>query len=145
MNELHLTDIMNILPHRYPFLLIDKVLSWTPYTQIHAIKNVTCNESFFQGHFPSDPIMPGVMILESMAQSAGVLAYLSERTTAKDAIYYLASVENAKFKKTVRPGDVMNIFVNFRYHRGRFVKVESEVFVNHQMVCSATMTSAQKS
>jgi 3-hydroxyacyl-[acyl-carrier-protein] dehydratase len=94
MSILSIEDIMSMLPHRYPFLLVDKVLECVPFESIVAVKNVTYNEPFFTGHFPKSPVMPGVLILESMAQATGVLAFHSARTTSKsDAMYYLVGVD----------------------------------------------------
>src|SRR6056297_285897 len=100
--------IFRLLPHRYPFLLVDRVLDWSMEdpARIHAIKNVTMNEPFFQGHFPGHPVMPGVLILEAMAQAAGCLAHLARQAeNAKDQLYYLVKIDKARFSKIVIPGD----------------------------------------
>jgi 3-hydroxyacyl-[acyl-carrier-protein] dehydratase len=101
-------EIEKILPHRYPFLLIDRVISYTlePEITLKAIKNVSANEPFFTGHFPGNPVMPGVLILESMAQACGVLAYLAMATAGNaGGIYYLVKIDNARFTRKVVPGD----------------------------------------
>ena len=101
-------EIEKILPHRYPFLLIDRVISYTlePEITLKAIKNVTVNEPFFTGHFPGNPVMPGVLILESMAQACGVLAYLAMATAGNaGGVYYLVKIDNARFTQKVVPGD----------------------------------------
>src|SRR5581483_7073604 len=97
-------DILNILPHRYPFLLVDRIVELEPEKRIVGLKNVTINEEFFQGHFPGAPVMPGVLIIESMAQVAGVMIYrdLPERS---DKLIYFTGIENAKFRRQVLPGD----------------------------------------
>ena len=97
--------IMELLAHRYPFLLIDRIIEVVPGDKITALKNVTINEPFFQGHFPGRPIMPGVLIIEAMAQAAGVLANLEEQTAGSGKIIYMAKVDKAKFSKLVVPGD----------------------------------------
>ena len=102
--------IMEYLPHRYPFLLIDRVVSFEldPVKRLTGIKNVTINEPFFQGHFPRNPVMPGVLIIEAMAQAAGMLAHLAAETAGKKGeLYYLVKIDNARFSKVVVPGDQM--------------------------------------
>ncbi len=99
-------QVMQYLPHRYPFLLIDKVIELELGKSITAIKNVTINEPFFQGHFPCSPVMPGVLILEAMAQAAGILSFKTKKCTPEQVgIIYFAGIDNARFKKPVKPGD----------------------------------------
>lgn len=108
LSVLEVTDIMKMLPHRYPFQLVDRVLSWEsePVKKLTAIKNVTINEPFFNGHFPGNPIMPGVLIIEAMAQASGVLAFVSNpEDDHEPGLYYLVKIDNARFRKTVGPGD----------------------------------------
>lgn len=105
-------QIMRALPHRYPFLLIDRVISCTPGQSITAVKNVTNNEYFFQGHFPGRPVMPGVLIIESMAQAGGVLSYLTTADVEPKPLYFLAGVDNTRFRRTVLPGDQLVITVD---------------------------------
>jgi 3-hydroxyacyl-[acyl-carrier-protein] dehydratase len=145
MNNIILTtqDILKILPHRYPFLMIDKVTDWKSYDYIHAWKNITINEPFFQGHFPSRPVMPGVLIVEALAQAAGVLAYLSDNKNHEDHLFYLALIENAKFRKMVLPGDTLKLDVHFKVSKNRFVKVTGNAYVEDQLVCSADLMSAK--
>jgi len=143
MNTLNIEDILKILPHRYPFLMIDRVSEWKAFDYIWAHKNVTINEPYFQGHFPGMPIMPGVMLLESLAQAAGVLAYLSDEKNHEDYLFYLASINNAKFKKRVCPGDTLNLHIKFHMSRLNFVKVYCKAYVNNQLVCSADLVSAK--
>ncbi|MBM4222420.1 MAG: 3-hydroxyacyl-ACP dehydratase FabZ [Gammaproteobacteria bacterium] len=144
MNSLSIKEIMEILPHRYPFLLIDRVQSWIENESIIAIKNVSINEPFFQGHFPTHPIMPGVMMIEALAQAAGVLAYLSDRKSYQDYVYYLAAVEKAKFRKPVVPGDRLQLYVHFETRKERFDKVAGRIFVADTLVCEAHMISAKE-
>ncbi|HXX10338.1 MAG TPA: 3-hydroxyacyl-ACP dehydratase FabZ [Burkholderiales bacterium] len=105
-------EIFNYLPHRYPFLLIDRVISCEIGKSIVAIKNVSSNEPYFQGHFPGNPVMPGVMIVESLAQAAGILSFLSiKRDPNRNLLYYLVGVDRARFKKPVIPGDQLRLDV----------------------------------
>jgi 3-hydroxyacyl-[acyl-carrier-protein] dehydratase len=106
MSEIAIREIFDLLPHRYPFLLVDRVLECVPFERIKAIKNVTITEPFFQGHFPDKPIMPGVLILESMAQATGLLAFHSHQARSESRkVYYLVGVDKARFKRPVEPGD----------------------------------------
>ena len=103
---MQIKEILNYLPHRYPFLLIDRVLSCDAGQKIVAVKNVAINEPFFQGHFPGNPIMPGVMILEAMAQAAAILSFQTHnRDSTRNLLYYFVGIDNARFKKPVIPGD----------------------------------------
>ena len=112
MSELDVNRIKELLPHRYPFLLLDKVVDCEAGVSLRAVKNVTVNEPFFQGHFPIQPIMPGVLIVESMAQASAVLGLLSEDEARRQhKLYYLVGVDKARFRKTVRPGDQLLIEV----------------------------------
>jgi 3-hydroxyacyl-[acyl-carrier-protein] dehydratase len=110
-STLDVGDIMNLLPHRYPFLLIDSVSDCVPGESITAVKNVSINEPYFQGHFPGRPVMPGVLIVEAMAQAGGVLSYMTSRDRDPDLIYYLAGVDDARFRRPVVPGDRLEIRV----------------------------------
>jgi len=139
-------EIKRILPHRYPLLLVDRVLSYTlePNTTLTAIKNVTVNEPFFEGHFPEEPVMPGVMILESMAQACGILAYVALAAT-KDlgGIYYLVKVDNARFNRKVVPGDQLLIEVEqTRILRG-MGKYEARVSVDGQRTASCGLMCSE--
>jgi len=112
MDEMAIREIFNYLPHRYPFLLIDRVISCEHGKSIVAIKNVSSNEPYFQGHFPGNPVMPGVMIVESLAQAAGILSFLSiKRDPNRNLLYYLVGVDRARFKKPVIPGDQLRLDV----------------------------------
>ena len=103
-------EILELLPHRYPFLLVDRVLAFTPGVNIVALKNVTINEPFFSGHFPGRPVMPGVLIVEAMAQAAGLLSFKTPSLNlTKGSIFYFAGIDNARFKRPVRPGDQLQL------------------------------------
>ena len=106
MKDLSISKILQAMPHRYPFLLIDRILDYTVFESIKALKNVTINEPFFQGHFPGQPIMPGVLILESMAQATGMLAYYSNQARGDSGnVFYLVGIDKARFKRPVTAGD----------------------------------------
>ncbi|MGR8918500.1 MAG: 3-hydroxyacyl-ACP dehydratase FabZ [Gammaproteobacteria bacterium] len=138
--------ILATLPHRYPFLLIDRVLDYTVSESIRALKNVTINEPFFQGHFPEHPIMPGVLILESMAQATGMLAYYSDRATGgKGSVYYLVGVDKARFKRPVGPGDQM--IVEARLTRGirGIYRFDTRASVAGEVVAQAELMTTERS
>jgi 3-hydroxyacyl-[acyl-carrier-protein] dehydratase len=109
--RLDIGGVQALLPHRYPFLLIDAVTSYEPGVSIEAIKNVSVNEPYFQGHFPGRPVMPGVLIVEAMAQAGGILSYMSSREQDRDLVYYLAGVDEARFRRPVVPGDRLDLAV----------------------------------
>lgn len=139
------TEILDLLPHRYPFLLIDKVTDYKPFNYLHAIKNVTINEPFFQGHFPKRPIMPGVLILESLAQACGVLSGKSlVASEGMEFMYYFAGIDNARFKYMVTPGDTLELKVTVTKHRRDIWKMHGEAFVGDELACSADLMSAVK-
>ncbi len=138
MNKLNHLEVMKYLPHRYPFLLIDKVNSYVEYESIEAIKNVTHNEPFFNGHFPGHPVMPGVLMIEAMAQAGGILKYCSfGRYPTENDIFYLAGIDNARFKRTVVPGDQLLLSVKVIRHREKLWKFAGEATVNGELACSA--------
>ena len=132
-----ITDIMKILPHRYPFLLVDRITELEP-KRIVGIKNVTINEHFFQGHFPGAPVMPGVLVIESMAQVAAVLFYRDE-TPGKKLIYF-AGIENAKFRRPVIPGDQLRIEMEGLGRRHNFGKMSGRATVDGKLVAEAIVT-----
>ena len=141
--ELDIHKVMELLPHRYPFLLVDRVREFEQGQSLTAIKNVTINEPFFQGHFPGHPIMPGVLILEAMAQATGLLAFSSMGEAHKSKLYMLVGIDKARFRGQVVPGDqlVLNISLN-RNMRGIGIyqcqaNVNGEVVAEAEMMCSA--------
>ncbi len=138
-------EILNYLPHRYPFLLIDRVLAIEKGKSLVALKNVSMNESFFVGHFPGKPVMPGVLILEAMAQAGSVLAYKSTDTTPKDGtIYYFAGIDNARFRRVVEPGDQLRLEVKVVKAKRDFWKLEGMAYVGDELAASAEFLSASK-
>jgi 3-hydroxyacyl-[acyl-carrier-protein] dehydratase len=138
-----INEIKKYLPHRYPFLLIDRVLSVVPGKTIHAIKNVSVNEPFFNGHFPELPIMPGVLIIESLAQAAGVLIYKTEEYVPESDWFFLAGVDNARFKKMVRPGDQLHLQVEILRIRRELWKFKGIATVDDQLACEAEILTAR--
>lgn len=136
-------EILQHLPHRYPFLLIDRVTEFNPGESLIGYKNVTYNEPFFQGHFPERPIMPGVLILEAMAQATGLLAFKTvERGAQRDSLYFLVGMDKARFKKPVEPGDRLVLRANLlREKRGIWVfdcdaSVDNKVVASAQIMCT---------
>ena len=136
--------VMNHLPHRYPFLLVDKVLNCDPGQTLSALKNVTFNEPFFQGHFPDQPIMPGVLVIEALAQATGLLSFCTmSEEEAKDKLYMLVGVDKARFRGQVGPGDQLILEVELtRKMRGMWMYsakalVDDKVVVNCELMCSA--------
>lgn len=138
-------DILNLLPHRYPFLLIDRVTDWAPNDYLVAIKNVTFNEPFFQGHFPVRPIMPGVLITEAMAQATGVLAFSSQGVVPNpNALYMLVGLDEVSFRRVVEPGDQLTIRVTLkRLVRGMGV-FQCEAHVGDELAAKALIKCVAK-
>lgn len=135
---MNVIDIMKKLPHRYPFLLVDRIIAMEPNVSITGIKNVTINEPFFQGHFPGQPIMPGVLIIEAMAQVGGVLAF-STGTDAKSVFFM--SIEKAKFRKPVVPGDQLKMELRVVQQRGNVWKLSGVAKVDDKVVAEADLTA----
>lgn len=130
-------EIQKILPHRYPFLLIDRIVELLPGKSASGIKNVTINEPFFAGHFPGHPIMPGVLIIEAMAQVGGVLAFKSANVA--DKVVYFMGIDNARFRKPVFPGDTLDIKINVTKSRGAIWAFKAEAFVKETLVADAEL------
>ncbi len=135
-------DIMQYLPHRYPFIMIDRVLELEPGQRIVTLKNVTINEPYFQGHFPDDPIMPGVLILEAMAQSAGVLTYESLPEDRREVLIYFMAIEKAKFRRMVVPGDQLRFEIEILKLKRKAVKGAGKAYVENQLVAEAEMMAS---
>lgn len=136
-----ITDIMRFLPHRYPFLLVDRIVRLDGDQRIVGLKNVTINEQFFQGHFPGAPVMPGVLIIESMAQVAGVLIYRDLPDREKKLIYF-TGIENAKFRRPVIPGDQLRIEMELVSRRSNFGKMRGRATVEGKLVAEAIVLFA---
>lgn len=143
MTDFNIKDILNTLPHRYPFLLVDKVLQVTPGESITAIKNVSINEPFFQGHFPQGPVMPGVLMIEALAQAAGLLIFKTNNKAAgPDNWFYLAGVDNARFKRIVEPGDQLQLDVKIINQKRTIWKFECKATVDGELAVSADIINA---
>ncbi|HLA50844.1 MAG TPA: 3-hydroxyacyl-ACP dehydratase FabZ [Thermodesulfobacteriota bacterium] len=130
-------EILNTLPHRYPFLLVDKVVEFEAGKRAKGIKNVTINEPFFQGHFPGHPIMPGVLIIEAMAQVGGILAFKSANVANK-AVYFMG-IDKAKFRKPVLPGDKLELVLEVTKQRGAIWAFKGEAYVDDNLVAEAEL------
>jgi len=144
LNSLQIQEIMALLPHRYPFLLIDRVLDFTPGESLTALKNVTINEPIFTGHFPGMPIFPGVLILEALAQATGILGFKTVTERSENELYLFAAIDEARFKKPVLPGDTMILEVKFLKERRNMWKFYGEAKVEGQIVCSAELMCARR-
>jgi 3-hydroxyacyl-[acyl-carrier-protein] dehydratase len=141
VEEIGIERIMRMIPHRYPFLLIDKVVEVRPDNDAVGIKNVTINEPFFAGHFPQRPVMPGVLIIESMAQTAAVLVVQTLGAKAEGKLVYFMTVDNARFRKPVVPGDRLRVHVSKQRNRGSVWKFNGEAFVGDKLVAEATFAA----
>jgi UDP-3-O-[3-hydroxymyristoyl] N-acetylglucosamine deacetylase/3-hydroxyacyl-[acyl-carrier-protein] dehydratase len=126
--------IQKILPHRYPFLLVDKIIDFKPGESITGIKNVTINEPFFQGHFPNHPVMPGVLIIEAMAQTGGIML-LNQMDDPENYVAYFASIDNVKFRKPVLPGDTLRFELKCTSLKSMLTKMHGEAYVGKDKVC----------
>ena len=141
--ELDISKVMELLPHRYPFLLIDRVIDIEPGKSLSAIKNVSINEPFFQGHFPGQPVMPGVLILEAMAQATGLLAFTDMGELHKSKLYLLVGIDKSRFRGQVVPGDQLTLKISLKRNiRGIGMYcckalVDGEVVAEAEMMCSA--------
>lgn len=141
--QTNITEILKLIPHRYPLLLTDRVIELKAGKSIHAIKNVTFNEPQFAGHFPDKPIMPGVLIVEAMAQASAILVSKSMDSREDKDVYFM-SIEKAKFRKIVEPGDVMHIYAKIQQNRGQVWKFSGYVEVDGAVVAESDFTAMVK-
>jgi 3-hydroxyacyl-[acyl-carrier-protein] dehydratase len=132
-----ITEIQNLLPHRYPFLLVDRVIELEPEKKLVGFKNVTANEEFFNGHFPGHPVMPGVLILEALAQACALLAFKSVPMNPKEYVVYLMAIDGAKFRKPVVPGDRLTLTAEVLRHKASVWKQRGVATVDGQVVAEA--------
>ncbi|HEV2424653.1 MAG TPA: 3-hydroxyacyl-ACP dehydratase FabZ [Terriglobia bacterium] len=137
----NIIDILKILPHRYPFLLVDRVLELEPEKRIVGLKNVTINEPFFQGHFPGAPVMPGVLIIEAMAQVAGIMTFLDMPDRHQKLVYF-TGIENAKFRRPVIPGDQLRLEMVLVNRKNHFGTMSGKATVDGRLVAEATVRFA---
>ncbi len=135
-------QIFGHLPHRFPMLMIDRVESWEPGKSVTAVKNISFNEPYLQGHFPSRPVMPGVLMIEAIAQASAILGYLSMNLTPETHTFLLVGVDEAKFKRMVIPGDRMLIHSSLVRTIRSMIKIEGRIEVEGELVCSARLMTA---
>ncbi len=136
---LDINEIMQILPHRFPFLLVDRITEMEPGKRIVGLKNVTINEPFFPGHFPGHPVMPGVLIIEAMAQVGGILAYLSSDEATRNKVTYFMGIDNARFRKPVIPGDQLRLELAVTMNRRGIWGFNGKAFVADKLVAEADL------
>lgn len=145
MNSLDIHEILKHLPHRYPFLLIDRVLEYKAESHLIGIKNVTHNEPYFPGHFPQRPVMPGVLILEALAQATGILAFKTVgRIPDANSLYYFVGIDEARFKRPVEPGDQLRLEVEYLKRMRGIWKFNGKATVDGEVVCSAAIMCAER-
>jgi len=136
-------EIFKYLPHRYPFLMVDRLIECEPGKSLVAVKNVTINEPFFQGHFPKQPVMPGVLILEALAQAAGILAFkTADATPSEDLVYYMVGIDNARFREPVGPGDQLSLHVTLNRSIKTIWKFGGEARVGSKVAATADLMVA---
>jgi 3-hydroxyacyl-[acyl-carrier-protein] dehydratase len=141
--DLRIAEIMRILPHRYPFLLVDRVIEIEPDKRIVALKNVTINEPFFNGHFPGAPVMPGVLTIEAMAQTGAILGLLQRKPEElKDALVYFMGIDEARFRRPIVPGDQMRIVMEVLRKKAVVWRMKGQVFVGAELAAEAILLSS---
>jgi 3-hydroxyacyl-[acyl-carrier-protein] dehydratase len=145
MTPMDIHEILKHLPHRYPFLLVDRVLELEPGKTVHAYKNVTINEPFFVGHFPHHPVMPGVLIMEALAQAAGILSFKTMGSMPDEhSVFYFVGIDNARFKKPVMPGDQLHLHVSIERQMRGIWKYKAEARVDGNVVAEADLMCAKR-
>ncbi len=142
VEDIDILEILRLLPHRYPFVMIDRVLSVEPHKTVEALKNVSINEPFFQGHFPSKPVMPGVLMLEGMAQAGGILAFRSEPENIGVKLLYFAGIDKARFRRPVGPGDQIIYKLELLKKKRGIWKLAGKAFVEDHLVAEAELLAS---
>ena len=142
MESFNIFEILKTLPHRYPFLLVDRVIEFEPWKKIKAIKNVTINEPYFIGHFPDIPVMPGVLIVEAMAQAGGILAIKSGNLSLDNKVVYFAGIEKCKFRNPVFPGDTLILEAEIINNKATIWKIGAKAIVNDKICAEGIFTAA---
>lgn len=146
MSIMDINEIKQYLPHRYPFLLVDRVLELEPGKRIKALKNVSANEEFFQGHFPHFPVMPGVLIIEALAQAAALLSFKSMDKKLDDkSVYYFVGIDGARFKRPIVPGDTLTLEAEILNERRGLVKFAARALVGEVVACEAELLCTMRS
>lgn len=141
-STIDIKGILEVLPHRYPFIMVDRILEFEKGRQITGLKNVTVNEPFFQGHFPGEPVMPGVLILEGMAQVGALLAYKSIPDSIGSKLVYFAGIDNVRFRKVVRPGDQVIFKLELLKMKAKLSKMSGRAYVDGQLVAEAELMAS---
>ncbi|MGB0496265.1 MAG: 3-hydroxyacyl-ACP dehydratase FabZ [Kangiellaceae bacterium] len=145
MSTLDIHEVMRHLPHRYPFLLVDRVTDYKVGEYLYALKNITYNEPCFTGHFPNRPVMPGVLILEALAQATGILAFKTlDELPDDNSLYYFVGIDKARFKKPVEPGDQVELKVKLLKRKRLMWKFDAEALVDGKVVCSAELMCSKQ-
>ena len=137
--QIDIIEILKLLPHRYPFILVDRVLDYEPGERIRCLKNVTINENFFPGHFPTEPVMPGVLIMEGLAQAGALLAYLTGGEEVEGKLVYFAGMDKVRFRRKVTPGDQLIFELSVNKRKGRIWKLDGKAYVDDKLAAEGQL------